>query len=467
MNQNSNWQWGQEPVPEDLSDMENNGTDMSGSDPANGNFTGTGEPDYGWNMPPNTTNTGNEPPRAGQWSGMKRQDRQYTSGLSGAGNTPGGAPNGQNEFYSAAQQGYSPFLSPFQIARGQLKSTVRRVVPALLILLVVEYIVSYGTAALIDFALASRISLWRNGFRFPDNTYFGMSYGLYDILTSFLPVIIGEIVAIIFLRCITRIPFKRLFGRPVIPESGGAGYTVPTSGADLTASRRLPRWVWILFAAFAGFGFSMIGQIFAILELGFLDTIGFPYYSPDFSTTDYTILETVLLNLYVCVIGPVLEELIFRGFMLRSLQKHGVSFAAVFTAILFTLYHMNLVQLCVPMLVGLFLAVLTIRTDSLIPAICCHILNNTIATLGDYLMPYDEIWSWVYLIVECAIFIGILAIFWIYYGRHFSSTLRWRSADMRLSAQLGAAVSCWPTVVFIVIYLLMLAATTLMTMMGG
>ena len=82
-------------------------------------------------------------------------------------------------------------------------------------------------------------------------------------------------------------------------------------------------------------------------------------------------------------------------------------------------------------------------------------------------MPNDEIWSWVYLIVECAIFIGILAIFWIYYGRHFSPILRWKNPDIHLSSQLGAAVASWPTVVFICIYFLMLAASTLMTMMGG
>lgn len=461
MNQNGNWQWGQGPAPEEQNHTENGWNSAPGQQGQPGQQS---QPSDGWNTPDN--GSAPPPPRAGQWSGINRQDRPYTDGWNSAGNTPGGPGGLGGTGYYSAQQGFSPFPSPAQIARGQLKSTVRRVVPALLILLLVEYIFAYGVSAAIDFSLASRIELWQRGFRFPDNTYFGMSYGLYDLLTSYLPVIVGEIAAIIFLRFMTKIPFRQLFGRPVIPENTENRYIAP--GADLSAgSRHMPGGIWVLFAALAGIGFSMIGQIFAILELNFLDTIGFPYYSPDFSTVDYTLLETVLINLYVCVFGPILEELIFRGFMLRSLQKHGVSFAAVFTAILFTLYHMNLVQLCVPLLVGLFLALLTIRTDSLIPAICCHILNNTIATLGDYLMPNDEIWSWVYLIVECAIFIGILAIFWIYYGRHFSPILRWKNPDIRLSSQLGAAVASWPTVVFICIYFLMLAASTLMTMMGG
>lgn len=456
MNQNQNRQWGQEPIPEDLEDME---TGSAGNDNTPGPSPQYHEPSgYGPEPPENKSGP---IPRAGQWSGLHRDNRTYTKGV-----WKNGADD-PNQTTWRSSQGFGPFISPFQLAKGQLKSTVRRVVPALLLLFIVEYVAAYGIGFLINFALSPRIQLWQNGFQFPDNTYFGMSSGLYDILTSYLPVIIGEIAAVIYLRLMTQIPFKRLFGRPVIPESSGSGYTVPTSGADLTASRNMPRGLWILFAAVAGIGFSMIGQILALIELNFLSAIQFPFYSPDFSTADYTLLETVLMNLYVCILGPVMEELIFRGFLLRSLQKHGISFATIFTAILFTLYHMNLVQLCVPMLVGLYLAMLTIRTDSLIPAICCHILNNSLAMLTDYLAPADEIWSFVFLIVECAVFIGILAIFWIYYGRHFSAILRWRSPDMRLSSQVGAAVSSWPTVVFIVIYLLMLAASSLMTVFGG
>ena len=99
------------------------------------------------------------------------------------------------------------------------------------------------------------------------------------------------------------------------------------------------------------------------------------FYTPSFSTDGYHIIDTVLINLYVCVLGPILEEVIFRGFLLKGLQRFGVSFAAVFTAILFTIYHMNLVQLFVPLIMGLFLAQLTIRTGSLIPG---------------HLLPYPE-----------------------------------------------------------------------------
>ena len=113
----------------------------------------------------------------------------------------------------------------------------------------------------------------------------------------------------------------------------------PLSGGKLA--------LWVAFASLAGIGVSMIGQIFAMVELNFLYEIGFPYYSPDFSTGGYTLLDTILCNLYICVLGPVLEELIFRGFMLRALQRHGSAFAVIFTSVMFMLFHMNLCS-CLP-----------------------------------------------------------------------------------------------------------------------
>ena len=174
----------------------------------------------------------------------------------------------------------------------------------------------------------------------------------------------------------------------------------------------------------------------------------------------------MLVNLYVCVLGPVLEEVIFRGFLLKGLQRFGVSFAAVFTALLFTLYHMNLVQLFVPLIMGLFLAQLTIRTGSLIPAICCHILNNSFATLADMIMPASDIWSWVFLIIESAVFIGILGIFWVFYGREFSPILKWRHPVLKLSAQVGTAMTTWPCILLMVVYVGTILASSLMTMIG-
>ena len=81
--------------------------------------------------------------------------------------------------------------------RQTVKRTVKLVLPALLILFLVEYIFSYGIAYIIT-AYASRV-YW-SGASFPADTYYGIPYGLYDLLVSYLPVVVGEIAAILYLR---------------------------------------------------------------------------------------------------------------------------------------------------------------------------------------------------------------------------------------------------------------------------
>ncbi len=400
------------------------------------------EPNSGWQS--NPQHPSQEHQQTGEWSGIHSDQRAYSQKQ----NMPpssGGFDGGWQVF------------TPVQAAKYQLKKGIRRLLPALLIFFVAEYAALYGITFLIDAILAKQIELSMNGIlQFPQGTYYGMRYGLYNLLTGYLPVIIGELAAILYLAGITHFPFKKLFSRAQIPLGKHP------EKAD-TAPRRAG---WILFAAVAGIGFSMIGQLLAMIELNFLYTINFPFYTPSFSTDGYNVLDTVLINLYVCILGPVLEEIIFRGFLLKGFQRFGVSFAAVFTAILFTIYHMNLVQLFVPLIMGLFLAQLTIRTGSLVPAICCHILNNSFATLADIIMPASDVWSWVFLIIECAVFIGILGIFWVFYGREFSPILKWRHPVLSLPAQIGSAITTWPAVILILIYAGTIIASSLMTMIG-
>lgn len=92
---------------------------------------------------------------------------------------------------------------------------------------------------------------------------------------------------------------------------------------------------------------------------------------------------TLSMFLYASLLGPVAEELIFRGFVLRTLQKHGKTFAIVTSALLFGIYHGNLVQGIFAFLVGLVLGY-TALEYSLRWSIALHILNNGV--FGDLLL---------------------------------------------------------------------------------
>ncbi|MDR3135875.1 MAG: CPBP family intramembrane metalloprotease [Coriobacteriales bacterium] len=88
--------------------------------------------------------------------------------------------------------------------------------------------------------------------------------------------------------------------------------------------------------------------------------------------------------LYVMVLGPVCEELVFRGAIMRRLEKHGANFAIVISALLFGLYHMLLFQVVFAFFVGLILAY-TAGRFSLKWAMLLHIANNSLAVLTESL----------------------------------------------------------------------------------
>ena len=71
------------------------------------------------------------------------------------------------------------------------------------------------------------------------------------------------------------------------------------------------------------------------------------------------------------------------------------------------------------------------------------------------------------MIVECAVFIGIFAIFRIYYGKGLSAVRRWRSPVLQLSSQIGAAFATWPMVLYTVLYIGMIAVSSISTMLAG
>ncbi len=83
----------------------------------------------------------------------------------------------------------------------------------------------------------------------------------------------------------------------------------------------------------------------------------------------------------VGLLAPVCEELVFRGAILRALlqwtSRHWV--AIVISALFFTLIHANPAQMPHAFVIGLLLGWLYYRTDSIVPGVVYHWVNNSIA----------------------------------------------------------------------------------------
>ena len=91
-------------------------------------------------------------------------------------------------------------------------------------------------------------------------------------------------------------------------------------------------------------------------------------------------------TLFVAALGPVLEEIFFRGFAYPALRKRfGIPVAMLLTSAVFAAFHMNLIAFFPIFVLGIFLCYLYESTGSLVPSISAHVLHNTLMvflTLG-------------------------------------------------------------------------------------
>lgn len=106
----------------------------------------------------------------------------------------------------------------------------------------------------------------------------------------------------------------------------------------------------------------------------------------------------IIYFLSIAVVPPIIEEFAFRGAILGSIrEKHGDALAIIISAVLFGFMHGNFIQTPVTFLTGLVLGYLTVKTNSIIPAIILHFVNNGWAVIYDILskLTSEDLMIWV------------------------------------------------------------------------
>lgn len=88
----------------------------------------------------------------------------------------------------------------------------------------------------------------------------------------------------------------------------------------------------------------------------------------------------VSIILYASILGPIAEELIFRKLLLDKLRRFGDLPAILLTSIGFGLFHMNLSQVLYAAAVGMVMAYVTIKTNTVIYSILIHMMVNFIGS---------------------------------------------------------------------------------------
>lgn len=106
-----------------------------------------------------------------------------------------------------------------------------------------------------------------------------------------------------------------------------------------------------------------------------------------------SVFSCILLAICLAVMPGICEELAMRCFSLQLLRKYGKGFAVFAVSIVFGLLHGNVVQFIFAFLVGMVLGFVTVKTDSIVPAIFIHALNNGMSVV-QYIVEYAAGESW-------------------------------------------------------------------------
>lgn len=153
----------------------------------------------------------------------------------------------------------------------------------------------------------------------------------------------------------------------------------------LTGDKRLYAPVSVSYLSWSFvMGLSMIFLIdFLMSQLSFI---------PDWLSDTFNILQSGWLGIIcVAVLGPILEELLFRGAITKVLlKKYKPVTAIVISGLIFGIFHMNPAQIVGATLIGFILGWMYYRTRSLLPCILIHILNNSLSVFLSFKYPEVE-----------------------------------------------------------------------------
>lgn len=113
----------------------------------------------------------------------------------------------------------------------------------------------------------------------------------------------------------------------------------------------------------------------------------------------------------ICIIGPICEELIFRGGITRDLLKqYNPTKAIVISSLIFSIVHFNPAQMLPAFVVGVILALIYYWSKSVIPGMIIHIMFNsfTVILMAHKIESFSDIMdtsTFVIIVINAAFFL--------------------------------------------------------------
>ena len=199
-------------------------------------------------------------------------------------------------------------------------------------------------------------------------------------------------------------------GNPGAPGMPGASGMPGVSGASGVHVAMRPAWFLTFLALIIG-----VQGVLILAQLVFA-ALGMPLASPTSDSLDESAV-TVSMWLYIGLIGPVVEEVVFRGVLMRQLKPFGRNFAIVTSALIFALFHDDVVQGVFAFLCGLVFGFVAMEY-SLVWSIALHIVNNAVigGVLSEFAASFGPTGDAAYAFLLMVVGIGGLIAVWMNHG---------------------------------------------------
>lgn len=96
------------------------------------------------------------------------------------------------------------------------------------------------------------------------------------------------------------------------------------------------------------------------------------------------IVQLLFEILMVAFLPAICEEVFYRGYVLKGLERKGKVYALIISSLLFAIMHANFQQMLYAFLLGLMLGFVVQKTNSLFASITMHATFNIMAVLLSY-----------------------------------------------------------------------------------
>ena len=212
------------------------------------------------------------------------------------------------------------------------------------------------------------------------------------------------------------------------------------------------------FGVLSAIGLCMLSNIINSYILYFFTEMGLNV--PEAPQTMVATPTSLALNLFTMAVLPaLLEEMIYRGYILRVLRPYGNLFAVLISSALFSLMHGNLRQIPFAFIVGLVLGSLYVCTNNIWLPIAVHFANNAISVLMEYFaFSLPETYQGVFyaLIIYGLIVVGIVCSIVLLAGYRKQLRVHRVGSSLRFFDRWGALFSSPLFVTAVLMYVMLL-----------